>query len=126
MVHRYLLIGPVMLVISGSALCQTQAPAPRLTLQGPAEQSNSKIIRDALGRPCLDVEAAARRHTVNPERRDHLVSIKNNCPRLIKVKVCYVNSDHCNRIELQSYKRVDTILGTSNEASFFRYTIQQQ
>lgn len=96
-------------------------------MQGPAEQqSGGSVIRDGLGRPCLDVEAAARAQVVNPAMVDHVVSVKNNCPRLIRVKVCYFNSERCNELTLQGYKRVDSILGTMRGISTFRYSILQR
>ncbi|TFV36378.1 hypothetical protein E4K66_24090 [Bradyrhizobium frederickii] len=104
----------------------TSSTQPSITMMGPAEASNASVIRDALGRPCLDVEAAARRQVVNPQMLDHVVSINNKCPRLIKLKVCYLKSDRCRELDLQSYKRVDTILGTMAGVSFFRYMILQR
>jgi hypothetical protein len=98
----------------------------RLTLQGPAEQSDKPVVRDALGRPCLDVEAAARVHVVNPALVDHVVSLKNRCPRSISVKVCYLNSDKCNAFDVAPYKRVDTILGTISGIKNFRYVLLQK
>lgn len=102
------------------------ATAPRLTMQGPAEQGAAPIIRDALGRPCLDIEAAARAQVVDSQMLDHVVSLKNNCPRVIHAKVCYFNSNRCNEVVVQGYKRVDTILGTMRGISFFRYSISQR
>lgn len=98
----------------------------KLTMQGPAEQIGTSIIRDALGRPCLDAEAAARAHVVNPDLKDHVVSLKNNCPRLIKVKVCYYNSDHCQEMVLQGYRRSDIILGSMRGVDRFRYSLTQK
>lgn len=109
-----------------SARAQATTPSSRLTLQGPADQAGTSVIRDALGRPCLDVEAAARAEVVNPEMLDHVVSVKNNCQRIIRVKVCYFNSDRCNEIVVQGYKRVDTILGTMRGVKFFRYSLMQK
>ncbi|MDE5445728.1 hypothetical protein GWG65_30830 [Bradyrhizobium sp. CSA207] len=105
---------------------QAQSATPRFTLQGPGESSGGKIIRDALNRPCLDTEAASRPHTINPDVVDHVVSIKNNCPRTIKVKVCYYGSDKCNGFVVNGYKRVDTILGSMTKITAFRYSITQQ
>lgn len=106
---------------------QTRPPnRSGLTLQGPAEQSVDPVVRDALGRPCLDIEAAAVPHVVDPQMLDHVVSIRNKCPRVIKAKVCYFNSQACNELTLQPYKRADTILGTMRAMKFFRYSIQQR
>lgn len=89
---------------------------------GPEQGSNDGIPRDALGRPCLDVEAAARKRFGGSDMMDHVVSIKNNCPKLIKIKLCYYKSESCLPVELQAYKRVDSILGSSRGSNFFRYS----
>lgn len=104
---------------------QSGSPS-RLTMQGAADQAGRTIVRDAFGRPCLDVEAAARSQVVNPEMLDHVVSLKNSCPRVIHAKVCYSNSNHCNDIVVRAYGRVDTTLGTMRGVKFFRYSLVQQ
>lgn len=94
-------------------------------MQGAAE-SGGNIVRDSLGRPCLDVEAAARRETINPDMLEHVVSVKNNCSRSLKVKVCYYGSEQCKQFDVQRYQRVDTILGVMRGIQFFRYTVSQK
>lgn len=97
-----------------------------LTMQRPAEQAGN-VVRDALGRACLDIEAAARAEVINPNVVDHVVSMKNTCARKVKVKVCYYQSDRCKDLEVDGYKRVDTLLGTMSKASsIFRYTVFQR
>jgi hypothetical protein len=116
-------------VTAGIASAQSDQTGSRLTIQGPADQpnaSNDAIIRDGLGRPCLDIEAVARRRTIDPQMLDHVVSVKNNCPRNIHAKICYFNSEHCNDLVVAAYKRVDTILGTMRGVRFFRYSISQK
>ncbi|MEY9123719.1 hypothetical protein ABIA06_006279 [Bradyrhizobium yuanmingense] len=115
----------LLLPFAGHAQTASQNPS-RLTLQRPAEQSGSIVVRDALGRPCLDVEAAARAHAANPKVFDHVVSIKNNCPRLVKVTVCYANSDRCMDTTLASYARSDVILGTMTGIRLFKYSMRQR
>ena len=120
-------VGLLLLLLPFAAYAQTVSRDPsRLTLQGPAEQLGSTVVRDALGRPCLDVEAAARAHAVNPKVVDHVVSIKNNCPRLVKVTVCYANSDRCMDTTLASYARSDVILGTMTGITVFKYSMRQR
>ena len=106
--------------------CQTSPNTSKLTLQGPPEQTGALSIRDALNRPCLDIEAIARAHVINPDEFDHVVSIKNNCLRVIKVKVCYYSSEKCSSFDVQSYKRIDTVLGTMNKIKTFRYSVTQK
>jgi hypothetical protein len=107
-----------------SVLAQT--PGGSIKMQGPAEQVAGPIPKDAIGRPCLDIEAAARAQTVNRDMVDHVVSIKNNCSRSIQAKVCYANADRCNQVNLPAYKRSDTILGTMKSINYFRYTVTQK
>lgn len=119
-------VGLLQLALLTSARAQANSGNRISTLQGPAEQSASPIIRDALNRPCLDVEAMARRHTVMPTLFDHVVSVKNNCGRRIKVKVCYYNTDSCAKeFSIMGYSREDTILGSSG-AGRFRYSLLQR
>lgn len=115
-----LLLASFSLARGGAALAGTP-----LTIQGPADEAG-KVVKDALGRPCLDVEAAAVPHVADPNMLNHVVSIKNKCPRLIQAKVCYFNSHNCNDLTLPAYKRADTILGTMRGVKFFRYSIQQR
>lgn len=115
------------LVTSGSEIqAQSSSTQSRMTIQGGPEQLGTSTKKDAVGKPCLDVEAAARPETVNPAMLDHVISIKNNCPKLIKVKACYFNSDRCNEIIVAPYKRVDTILGTMRGVGYFRYSILEK
>lgn len=126
--RRSTCVGLVALAVSGTTThSQTVSGTakPRLMIQGPAEQSQSSVIRDALGRPCLDIEAASRAHTVNRQLFDHVISIKNQCPKLVKVKVCYFNSDTCRSADVGGYRREDLILGTTTVTSF-RYSIIQK
>jgi len=118
----------VLLVVwAGMAPVHGQTPNsnPKFTLQGPAEQTGKPFSRGPSGRPCLDLEAAARAHVVNPSVLDHVVSVKNSCPRTIKVRVCYFQSEHCNEFAVGGYKRVDTVLGIMTKVSIFRYSVTE-
>lgn len=101
------------------------ASAARLRIQGGAEISSNQVIRDALNRACLDVEAASRTQKVNPRMIDHLVSVKNRCPRLIRVKICYLETDRCKSFSVGSFGREDVILGSMIDQSSFRYSLFQ-
>lgn len=96
-----------------------------LTFQGAAEQSTSPVERDAFGKPCLEIRALARASTINRDIIDHVVWLQNKCPKKLTVKVCYYNSERCNRVEAAPYKRTDTILGTVNGVRFFRYNVTE-
>lgn len=116
----------VALIYSSSCYAQSEQKRSSFTLQGPAEQASLSIVRDPLGKPCLDIEAVARVHVANKDIVDHVVSVKNNCSRPIKLKVCYHNTQQCNALNVQAYKRVDTILGTMTKVTAFRYSVDQK
>lgn len=116
----------ILLAVVPYVHAQANATAPSFKMQGSADQTNSPVVRDSLGRPCLDVEAAARSHVVNPSLFDHIVSIKNGCARAVRVKLCYFRSDICKEIGVPGYKRIDTILGTMANVTTFRYSLNQK
>lgn len=101
-----------------------QANTPRFSIQSPANISTGVIPRDPIGRPCTDIEAAARAQTINKDMLDHIVSMINHCAKPIKLEVCYANTDHCILVDLKAYKRVDTILGAMRGVKYFRYVIK--
>lgn len=112
---------------SAVATAQSRNAAGTFVMQSPLDRSTGdKVVTDSLGRPCLDVEAAARSQTVNRSAFDHIVSIKNKCVRPIKVRICYKNSDRCVDAQVQGYARVDTILGTAVGMDYFAIKIFQQ
>ena len=113
-------------VVSARSQTTDAVGKSKFMMQGQAEQSGGQAVLDALGRPCLNVEAAARPQVVSPSMMDHVVSIKNNCPKIVHAKVCYYGSERCNELTLQPYKRADTILGTMRSVNFFRYRIIQK
>lgn len=107
------------------SVAYAQATKPGFAMQGSADTSDSPVILDAANRPCLNVEAAAKGHSANGELMDHIVSVKNNCSRMIRIKICYYHSDHCKEATVYGYQRVDTILGTM-KMSTFRYSLSQK
>lgn len=124
--HQTLLYAVWFIVCAPGSLSAQSAGQSKFTIQGPAEQSGASIVRDALNRPCLDTEAVARPHVVNPDILDHVVSVKNNCSRTISVKICYYQTDRCKEFNIQGYRRVDTILGTMGKVAVFRYSLSQK
>ena len=103
-----------------------EAHTVRAIPQGPAEQTAAPISRDAFNRPCLQIEGIARPHVVNPSILDHVVSVKNNCPKRVNVKVCYFDTDRCKPLAIGAYGREDTILGTLSGIKYFRYSVIEQ
>ncbi|WP_375161702.1 hypothetical protein [Bradyrhizobium sp. RDT46] len=124
LIHR-ICVALVLVSIQLFSAAHAQATKPGFTMQGSADTSDSPVIRDAANRPCLNVEAAAKGHNSNGELMDHIVSVKNNCSRMIRIKICYYRSDHCKEATVYGYQRVDTILGMM-KMSTFRYSLSQK
>ena len=110
----------VVLMLGGQAAAQ-QAP----TVLAPGGSAKSAPAQDAFGRPCLDIGATVRAQITNTAIVDHVVSVQNRCPKTISVKVCYFGSERCNRLDVQPYRRSDTILGTMAGVRFFRYDVTE-
>src|SRR5262249_6095436 len=52
-------------------------------------------LRDSLGRPCLTVAGFPRRHSINKDLNEHVISASNSCGTPIKIRVCYYKSFDC-------------------------------
>lgn len=98
----------------------------RLTMQNRGENAALTVHRDSLGKPCLNIEAASRAHVVNPDVYDNIVSIKNSCNFLIKVRVCYFGSDGCADVEVSAGQRKDVLLGVRPQSKYFRYSFKEK
>ncbi len=127
LIRLFLLIcmPPAWMVVQDFPSAYAQGTKPKFMMQGAADRSETPVIRDGANRPCLNVEAAAKGHVANGELMDHIVSVKNSCSRMIRVKICYYHSDHCKDATVYGYQRVDTILGTM-KMSTFRYSLSQK
>ena len=125
----------VLVAFTNAGYCQTglipnsNATSPfqnRLTLQNAGENGAFPVHRSPLGKPCLDIEAASRRHVINPNVYDHVVSIYNRCVQNIKLRVCYYHSDHCIDVEVAGLQRKDVALGIYPSMQYFRYSYREK
>ena len=98
----------------------------RLTLQSEGTNAAFTVHRNNFGKPCLHIEAASRRHVINPHIFDHVISVLNNCPKNIQLRVCYYKSDHCIDMEIPGSKRKDGVLGVFPGMQYFRYSYREK
>lgn len=98
----------------------------RLTLQSAGNNAALAVHHDLVGKPCLDMEAAARSHVINPDVYDHVISVYNHCLQTIKLHVCYYHSDHCIDMEIPGSQRRDGILGVYPNMKYFRYSYREK
>jgi hypothetical protein len=57
---------------------------------------------------------------------EHVISADNHCPRTIKLKVCYYDSQTCVPLDVPAYGRQRAILGVSSAGPDFRYQYTEQ
>src|SRR5882762_8142100 len=136
MILRYLVFGCLMLLAvsigawNQSAIAQITSPTSpyksRLTLQNSGENAALTVHRNALGKPCLNIEAASRAHVVNPDVYDNIVSFQNQCNIPIKVRVCYFGSESCVDVEVPALQRKDAVLGIRPRSQYFRYSYKEK
>ncbi|RAI43661.1 hypothetical protein CH341_13145 [Rhodoplanes roseus] len=100
-------------------------PGGRFSLQQGSNVGTSPVSKDALGRPCADIEAAARPHSSNPNVFDHVVSVVNRCLKPLKLSICYFGSVHCQFLDIPGTRRKDLVLGVYPGMKTFRYSYKE-
>lgn len=82
--------------------------------------------RDPTGSPCLGVSGFARRHTIDSNLYDHVISVKNNCAQRIVIQVCYYNTEDCLPVDIPGGERKEAILGTMPSMPDFRFEFREK
>jgi hypothetical protein len=95
-------------------------PETRPTFQA---STGTEILRHRgpTGKPCLEVGAYARPHTVAPNVYDHVIDATNSCPQRITIRVCYYQTQNCVPLEIPGGERKQAILGTLPAVKEFRF-----
>src|SRR5262249_50029553 len=81
--------------------------------------------RDALGKPCLTVAGFPRRHSINKDFNEHVISASNSCGTPIKIRVCYYKSFECILMYIPGRGRKEAILGTPSSTYQFQYEFRE-
>jgi hypothetical protein len=74
-----------------------------------------------VGKPCITIGGTARPQVVNSHIFEHVVTANNNCSRIIKLLICYFQSDRCIGLIVPSYTHADSVLGIASGMYDFRY-----
>jgi len=101
---------------------------PRLQPETPASggAAETQRHRDFAGKPCMTVSGSARAFATNAKLFDHLINAENNCPKAIRIQVCYLQSNDCVPIEIPGYGRKEVVLGTMPSQKDFRFQFQEK
>lgn len=82
--------------------------------------------RSPTGAPCLAVVGSPRRHTVNPNLYDHVITVKNSCAQRIAIRVCYYRTQECISIEVPGNEPKEAVLGTMPSVADFRFEFHEK
>ena len=78
------------------------------------------------GSPCLTVGGYAQQQAINQNIFELVITINNDCSQLIKVKVCYYESQDCSLIDVPGYGRKESTLGIMPGMKDFRFEYTEQ
>jgi hypothetical protein len=81
--------------------------------------------RDYAGKPCLHIQAVARRHALAPTVFDHIMDIDNQCIQPIKAKICYHKTEQCIDVNALGRTRKEYFLGSFPSQSQFQYDLKE-
>jgi len=74
---------------------------------------------------CFTVEGVARNQTNDPKTFDHLIFVKNDCFKSVKLKICYHQTDHCVDIFVPPHSNKETWIGAFPAMRFFQYDAKE-
>lgn len=87
---------------------------------GPAKD-NIIRIRDTANRQCITLKGTVRPEIINKDISDHVILADNICPKIIRVKACYLHSKRCVEFDLHSREKKEVLLGTMPHSPDFRF-----
>ena len=93
------------------------------------DRKNPIRLRDAANRECITIRGRVRAQAINKTIVDHYLDVTNICPKIIRVKACYVTSTRCVEFDVHSRERKEVLLGvaTANPSTpFFRFDFTEK
>jgi hypothetical protein len=63
---------------------------------------------------------------IDPDIFEHWVAVTNSCGQQIKIKICYLNTDHCRMVEAPPWGRKAMLLGIFPALREFHYDYTEQ
>lgn len=102
-------------------------PAPT---QGPSlfgrEDLAIRRHKSAIGKECLTVSGVGRAKLANPHIFDHIILANNGCSLMIKVEVCYYQTDRCINVVVPGHTMKEAVLGIMPATRDFRFEFREQ
>jgi hypothetical protein len=82
--------------------------------------------RDLAGKPCLSVYGYATPHAVDTNLFDHTVRANNKCAQLIKIQVCYFQTQDCISMDVPGDTTEEAVLGIFPSIKDFRFEFRER
>lgn len=100
-------------------------------LQSQIDPASKKTmrIRDIANKPCVTVKGAIKQGKINTAVVDEYIIADNICPKVIKIKACYTDSQRCVEFMLHSREHQEVLLGTSvanSSTPFFKFDFTEK
>lgn len=128
LVSAVIIVGATVgLVLSTSTPAAAQARY--LNSQIDPERKNPVRIRDIANRDCITIKGQIRQEKINTAVVSHHLMTENVCPKMIRIKACYVDSTRCVEFDMGSRERKDILLGvtTANATDpFFKFNFTEK
>ena len=86
----------------------------------------NKKHRGPSGKPCVTVSGVALPEKTNAKVFNHVIVATNECAQVIKMTVCYYESDHCVPLEVPRYSRKQAVLGIMPAMDGFRFEYRER
>jgi hypothetical protein len=78
------------------------------------------------GSACLTIDGYAKPERVNKDIYQHWIKATNSCGQLIKVRICYRNSDHCIDMDVPPWDKKESMLGIFPALKRFQFEAKEQ
>jgi hypothetical protein len=113
---------------SASALGSTggMRPPAQLPLLNGTQGAGVKMHLGPTGKPCLTVLGYANPEIVNPNIFNHMITVNNDCSQVIKMQVCYYQSQQCVPLDVPGYGRKEVALGIMPAMKQFRFEYREK
>jgi hypothetical protein len=92
----------------------------------PVQDPHAKYHTGPLGKPCLTLQGYAKPETVNKNIYQHWISAANSCGQIIRVHVCYFETEECILMTVPPWDRKDSVLGIFPALKRFQYQAKEQ
>jgi hypothetical protein len=121
-------IGSITLFIALTFLAESSAAQQIAPIPGtpPVPDIHAKYHMGPLGKPCLTIAGYAKPETVNKNIYQHWISAANNCGQIVRVRICYFETEDCIVMSVPPWDRKESVLGIFPALKRFKFEAKEQ